>query len=81
MFQKDADDTRYHHRDPELNRFYLERMHFDDGDEVLQVGHASLLALAGYVIRQSLFAKRRRATKPAPAQVMGTVREDLRKAA
>jgi hypothetical protein len=47
-FQKEAGDARYHHRDPELNRFYLERLRFEDGDEMLQVGTLSLFDLAKY---------------------------------
>lgn len=47
-FQKEAGDARYHHRDPELNRFYQQRLHFEDGDEMLQVGTISLFDLARY---------------------------------
>ncbi|HVE84863.1 MAG TPA: hypothetical protein VND93_18530 [Myxococcales bacterium] len=50
-FQKDGDDARYHHRDPELNRFYRQRLRFEDGDEMLQVGTISLLDLARYFVR------------------------------
>jgi len=51
-FQKDADDTRLHHRDPELNRFYRQRLRFEDGDEMLQVGTISLFDLAKYLWRR-----------------------------
>lgn len=50
-FQKEADDVQYHHRDPDLNRFYQALLHFDDGDEMLQVGTVSLLDLAKYWLR------------------------------
>jgi len=47
-FQKAADDARYHHRDPELTRYYQRRLRFEDGDEMLQVGTISLFHLARY---------------------------------
>jgi len=50
-FQKEADDVQYHHRDPELNRFYQQRLRFEDGDEMLQVGMLSLFDLARYFAR------------------------------
>jgi len=52
MFQKSGDDVRYHHRDPSLNGFYRDLMNFEAGDEVLQVGAASLLTLPAYHLRQ-----------------------------
>ncbi|MCK6574027.1 hypothetical protein L6V77_23350 [Myxococcota bacterium] len=42
MFQKRADDTRFHHRDAALNAYYAARLDFDAGDEVLQVGCVTL---------------------------------------
>lgn len=51
-FQKDAGDRRFHHRDAELNRFYAERLRFDDGDEMLQVGTLSLGDLVRYALRR-----------------------------
>ena len=48
-FQKDPDDTRYHHRDPVLNRFYADLLCFEDGDELLQVGTVSMLRLVSYL--------------------------------
>jgi hypothetical protein len=50
-FQKEADDARYYHRDSELNRFYQALLHFDEGDEMLQVGTLSLLDLAKYFLK------------------------------
>jgi hypothetical protein len=42
VFQKSAEDLRYHHRDRALNDFYRARMDFESGDEVLQVGCVTL---------------------------------------
>jgi hypothetical protein len=52
VFQKRADDMRYHHRDPRLNEFYKQFMDFDRGDEVLQVGWYSLATLTRYLVRR-----------------------------
>ena len=52
VFQKQAHDSAFHHRDEVLNRFYRERMAFDDGDEVLQVGSITLLGLARYFLQR-----------------------------
>lgn len=49
-FQKTADDTRYHHRKPYLNQFYMTLLNFEGGDEVLQVGYVSLATLAKYFL-------------------------------
>ena len=48
-FQKEADDLRYHHRDEALNRFYRERLHFEEGDEMLQVGSLAVRDLLRYL--------------------------------
>jgi hypothetical protein len=50
-FQKRASDTRYHHRDTALNAYYAGIMHFDDGDEVLQVGRVAFTDLARHLGR------------------------------
>jgi hypothetical protein len=50
-FAKQADDTRYHHRKPALNRFYMDLLNFEAGDEVLQIGHFSALSLLRYFLR------------------------------
>lgn len=50
-FQKRADEIQYHHRDPALNDYYTSIMHFDDGDEVLQVGSASIADLLRHLWR------------------------------
>ena len=50
VFQKDAGDERFHHRDPVLNDFYGKRMRFDQGDEVLQVGCVTAWSLFKYAL-------------------------------
>ena len=50
-FQKRADEKQYHHRDPALNEYYTSIMRFDDGDEVLQVGNASVADLVRHLWR------------------------------
>lgn len=42
MFEKTAEDLRFQHRVSELNHWYRGLMRFENGDEVLQVGYASL---------------------------------------
>jgi hypothetical protein len=59
MFQKDADDTRYHHRETKLNDYYQQVMNFDDGDEVVQIGHYSLATFLRYAANGLLRRKRR----------------------
>jgi hypothetical protein len=52
MFQKSAHDKRYHHRYDGINRYYSHLMRFDDGDEVLQVGYASIWWAIRYALRR-----------------------------
>lgn len=52
MFCKTADDGRFHHRETQLNRYYADRMDFEAGDEVLQIGHVSLRRLLTYGARR-----------------------------
>ena len=56
VFQKSQNDTRYHHRNPELTSFYASCMDFHQGDEVIQVGQIGLFSYPKYHIK--LFAKR-----------------------
>ena len=37
-FEKSAEDKQFFHRDERLNDFYKAMIHFEDGDEMLQVG-------------------------------------------
>lgn len=52
VFQRDESDPRYRHRDARANRFYGERMDFERGDEVLQIGSMSLLTGLRYLRRR-----------------------------
>ncbi len=51
VFQKDASDTAYYHRNIEYNNFYKNLMDFSNGDEILQIGYASIPA----AIRHAVF--------------------------
>jgi hypothetical protein len=58
-FQKSADDRRYYHRDDGLNHYYRRLLHFDDGDEVIQVGSADVLSAVRYLFRRRARGKAR----------------------
>lgn len=60
-FEKGADDTQYHHRDPELNAFYAQRLNFEDGDEQLQIGRYNAGTLLRYSLRHARPARGARA--------------------
>lgn len=51
VFQKDAHDTRFRHRNDAINDFYQSRMNFGHGDEVLQIGYVTLLTAAKHKLR------------------------------
>ncbi len=51
MFQKDSGETCYYHRNHDLNEFYKNRMVFENGDEVLQVGYATTFAAVRHLLR------------------------------
>lgn len=51
VFQKDINDTSYYHRNTEYNNYYKNLMDFNNGDEILQVGYASIPA----AIRHAVF--------------------------
>lgn len=59
MFQKSAEDTRYHHREERLNRYYKHIMNFDEGDEVVQIGRYSLATLSKYLFAQAFGLKKK----------------------
>ncbi len=67
VFQKSADDARYHHREAGLNAFYTALLDLDAGDEVVQVGHFSLATLQRYL--RTGFGRRRPPIPPVPAWV------------
>jgi len=58
VFQKSASDTRFHHRNGFLNEYYKRLMNFHEGDEVLQVGHVSVLTALRHGRRKRKLQKR-----------------------
>jgi len=50
VFQKEGDDSRYLHRDDQINDWYSAMLNFDDGDEVIQIGHYSLRSFTRYLL-------------------------------
>lgn len=48
-FAKSAHDAQYHHRDPDLTRWYATLADLDRGDAVLQVSRVSLAGFVRYV--------------------------------
>lgn len=53
VFKKSARDIRYHHRNADLTQFYLKRLNFKNGDEVVQVGQISLFSYPKYLIKMT----------------------------
>lgn len=51
-FQKEAADSRFRHRREEINGYYEAVLDFSAGDEVLQVGHVSLLTGLKYRLKR-----------------------------
>ncbi len=51
IFQKSSGETCYYHRNHGLNEFYKNRMVFENGDEVLQVGYATTFAAFRHLLR------------------------------
>jgi len=60
VFQKDARDSRFFHRDRALNDYYRRLMCFEDGDEVVQVGCVDAASLLAFLRRRLPFGSRRR---------------------
>ena len=58
VFQKDANDTRYHHRNGLINAYYKEIIDFADGDEVVQIGQFSVGTFIRYVMPNRIKSKR-----------------------
>lgn len=52
MFEKSESNKEFFHRDQELTQFYLDRINFKDGDEVLQIGKVSLLTYPRYLLKK-----------------------------
>ncbi|MBM4371497.1 MAG: hypothetical protein FJ098_07570 [Deltaproteobacteria bacterium] len=67
VFQKDRDDVQFHHRKPLLNDFYRDRMNFQDGDEVLQIGYTSALSPLKHTLKRLRKPREQRAAAPAQA--------------
>jgi len=61
VFQKSANDSRFFHRDRALNDYYQQRMSFEDGDEVVQVGCVDLVSLLAFLRKQLPLGAARRA--------------------
>jgi hypothetical protein len=62
-FQKEGDAVEFHHRDAALNAFYRARLHFEDGDELLQIVSFTLWDVLRYQLDDRLGARRRLATQ------------------
>jgi hypothetical protein len=54
VFQKEKNDTRYYHRNEELNDYYSRLMDFENGDEVLQIGYASTFAALKHMYNRGI---------------------------
>jgi hypothetical protein len=59
-FEKNEHDSQFYHRNPDLNDFYRGFINFERGDEILQIGHASLAGLLRHTLVQTRnsFSKR-----------------------
>jgi hypothetical protein len=51
VFQKNEQDTTFHHRDENLNDYFKKRINFSNGDEILQIGKVSLASYPKYLLR------------------------------
>lgn len=69
MFEKSESDKRFFHRDKELTDFYLRKMDFSNGDEILQVGKVSLLTYPKYLLKNA--RRKLKKTKMYPALAEG----------
>lgn len=67
VFEKDAADQRFHHRDAGINGFYTGLLRFEAGDEVIQVGWMSVGAAVRYALRRVLGARGVRPAVSGPA--------------
>ncbi len=63
VFQKDEEDERFHHRNCELNDYYLSIMDFDNGDEVLQIGYASPLTGLKHMYHKAVRCRKQAVSK------------------
>lgn len=60
LFEKDGGDTRFHHRDKKLTKYYQDLLDFDRGDEVLQVGKISLMTFPKYMAKTAMKKTKRK---------------------
>lgn len=60
LFEKDAEDTRFHHRNSDLTNFYKNLLDFDRGDEVLQVGKISMMTFPKYMAKTAMKKTKRK---------------------
>lgn len=67
VFEKDAEDARFHHRDPALTQFYQDLLNFEQGDEALQIGRVSLMTFPKYMIRKGIVKLKALIPKPRKA--------------
>ncbi|HOO72235.1 MAG TPA: hypothetical protein PK926_10780 [Spirochaetota bacterium] len=51
VFQKKEEDTSYYHRNIHYNEYFKQKMKFENGDEVLQIGFASTFAAIKHLWR------------------------------
>lgn len=54
LFEKNAEDQRFHHRNKKLTNYYKALLDFERGDEVLQVGKVSLMTFPKYFAKTAL---------------------------
>lgn len=54
VFEKSANDTRFHHRNKDITNFYQQTLDFERGDEVLQIGRVSLFTFPKYIWNTSM---------------------------
>lgn len=64
VFEKDADDGRFHHRDNALTQYYQDLLRFDRGDEALQIGKVSILTFPKYLMRKAAVKMKAMLPKP-----------------
>lgn len=63
IFSKDSTDSRFHHRDKALTRYYQDILDFERGDEVLQIGKVSLMTLPKYVLKKGMLKTKKRLSR------------------
>lgn len=60
LFEKDAEDQRFHHRNKKLTNYYKDLLDFERGDEVLQVGKVSMMTFPKYFAKTALKKTKRK---------------------